>query len=357
VQRGVLQLEADLLGDDLALTGTPLENSLRDVWSLLAITAPGLFPSPHRFEEEYVRPIEGGENPGRMQRLQRRIRPFMMRRTKDLVAADLPEKQEQVITVELSAAHRKLYDRILQKERKKILGFIESDYDRQRFIVFRSLTLLRMLALDPRIVDAEHAAVPSSKLTALLDHLDEVIAEGHRSIVFSQFTSFLDHVAEELDRRGVPSVMLDGSTRNRAEVVESFRAGAAPVFLISLKAGGFGLTLTEADYVFLMDPWWNPAAENQAIDRAHRIGQTKHVIVYRYVTEGTIEEKVLGLQRKKAELFDSLMSEGDEVAPGPASGSGASGGPAALLGGPSSSHGQAFSREITADDIRDLFDG
>lgn len=338
----------------LALTGTPLENSLRDVWSLLAITAPGLFPSPHRFEEEYVRPIEGGENPGRMQRLQRRIRPFMMRRTKDLVAADLPEKQEQVITVELSAAHRKLYDRILQKERKKILGFIESDYDRQRFIVFRSLTLLRMLALDPRIVDAEHAEVPSSKLTALLPHLDEVVAEGHRSIVFSQFTSFLDHVAEELDRRGVPFVMLDGSTRNRAEVVESFRAGTAPVFLISLKAGGFGLTLTEADYVFLMDPWWNPAAENQAIDRAHRIGQTKHVIVYRYVTEGTIEEKVLGLQRKKAELFDSLMSEGDEAGSGPASGSGPSGGPTS---GASGGGGQAFSREITADDIRDLFDG
>src|SRR5699024_10592877 len=128
----------------LALTGTPLENSLRDVWSLLSITAPGLFPSPHRFDEEYVRPIESGENPGRMQRLQRRIRPFMMRRTKDLVAADLPEKQEQVITVELNAAHRKLYDQMLQKERKKILGFIDSEYDKQRFIVFRSLTLLRM---------------------------------------------------------------------------------------------------------------------------------------------------------------------------------------------------------------------
>ncbi|RAE43778.1 ATP-dependent helicase, partial [Burkholderia multivorans] len=120
---------------------------------------------------------------------------------------------------------------------------------------------------------------------------------------------FLDHVAEELEARGIPYVSLDGSTRNRAEVVEAFRTGTAPVFLISLKAGGFGLTLTEADYVFLMDPWWNPAAENQAIDRAHRIGQTKHVIVYRYVAEGTIEEKVLGLQRKKAELFDDLMSE------------------------------------------------
>ena len=142
-----------------------------------------------------------------------------------------------------------------------------------------------------------------------MDRLDDVIAEGHRSIIFSQFTSFLDQVAAVLERRGVPHVVLDGSTRNRGAVVESFRSGEAPVFLISLKAGGFGLNLTEADYVFLMDPWWNPATENQAIDRAHRIGQTKSVMVYRYVAEGTIEEKVLALQKRKAELFDSLMSD------------------------------------------------
>ncbi|WP_166969249.1 DEAD/DEAH box helicase [Brevibacterium atlanticum] len=322
----------------LALTGTPLENSLRDVWSLFQITAPGLFPSARRFEEEYVRPIESGENPGRMVRLQRRIRPFMLRRPKDLVAAELPEKQEQVITVELNSAHRKLYDRVLQKERKKILGFIDDEYDKQRFIVFRSLTLLRMLALDPAIVDAEHTEVPSSKLAALMDRLEDVIAEGHRSIVFSQFTSFLDRVAGALDARGIPYVVLDGSTRNRGAVVEAFRTGEAPVFLISLKAGGFGLNLTEADYVFLMDPWWNPAAENQAIDRAHRIGQTKNVMVYRYVAEGTIEQKVLDLQKRKAELFDSLMSDA-----GTFEGRGPS--------------GQAFSPTVTAEDIKALLEG
>ncbi|WP_228278241.1 DEAD/DEAH box helicase [Brevibacterium limosum] len=322
----------------LALTGTPMENSLKDVWSLFSITAPGLFPSAHRFDDEYVRPIESGENPGRMQRLQRRIRPFMMRRTKDLVAADLPEKQEQVITVELNSAHRKLYDRVLQKERKKILGFIDSAYDKQRFIVFRSLTLLRMLALDPSIVDAEHAEVPSSKLAALVERLDDVIAEGHRSIVFSQFTSFLAHVAAELEARGIPYVLLDGSTRNRGAVVDAFRSGEAPVFLISLKAGGFGLNLTEADYVFLMDPWWNPASENQAIDRAHRIGQTKNVMVYRYVAEGTIEQKVLALQKRKAELFDDLMSDtGTYEGRGPG--------------------GQAFSQTVTAADIKGLLEG
>ncbi|GAA1555430.1 DEAD/DEAH box helicase [Brevibacterium picturae] len=322
----------------LALTGTPLENSLRDVWSILSITSPGLFPSAHRFDKEYVRPIEVGEDSGRMQRLQKRMRPFMMRRSKGLVAADLPEKQEQVITVELNSAHRKLYDRVLQKERKKILGFIDSDYDKQRFIVFRSLTLLRMLALDPSIVDAEHSEIPSSKLAALMERLDEVLAEGHRSIIFSQFTSFLTKIADDLDRRGVPYVVLDGSTRNRGAVVEEFRSGSAPVFLISLKAGGFGLNLTEADYVFLMDPWWNPATENQAIDRAHRIGQTKNVMVYRYVTEGTIEEKVLALQKKKAELFDSLMSDA-----GTFEGRGPS--------------GQAFSQTVTAEDIRGLLEG
>ncbi|SMX95159.1 Superfamily II DNA or RNA helicase, SNF2 family [Brevibacterium sp. 239c] len=322
----------------LALTGTPMENSLRDVWSLFAITAPGLFPSAHRFEKEYVRPIEVGEDPGRLKGLQKRIRPLMLRRNKDLVAADLPEKQEQVINVELNAAHRKLYDRVLQKERKKILGFIDSEYDKQRFIVFRSLTLLRMLALDPRIVDGEHEGVPSSKLAALMERLEDVVAEGHRSIVFSQFTSFLTKIAEDLDHRGIPYVVLDGSTRNRGRIVEEFRTGAAPVFLISLKAGGFGLNLTEADYVFLMDPWWNPATENQAIDRAHRIGQTKNVMVYRYVAEGTIEEKVLALQKKKAELFDSLMTDG-----------GASDG--------RSPNGQAFSQTVTAEDIRELLEG
>src|SRR5699024_3984739 len=150
---------------------------------------------------------------------------------------------------------------------------------------------------------------PSSKLNELMARLSEILPEGHRVLIFSQFTSFLSRLGEKLDDRDIEYAYLDGSTRDRAAVVEEFRSGQAPVFLISLKASGFGLNLTEADYVFLMDPWWNPAAENQAIDRAHRIGQTKSVMVYRYVAEGTIEQKVLALQRRKAELFDSLMSE------------------------------------------------
>lgn len=301
----------------LAITGTPMENSLTDLWSLLSLTAPGLFPSMPRFREEYVKPIEKHDDSQdsraradqRMARLRRRIRPFVLRRTKDLVATDLPEKQEQVVRVPLEPQHRRLYEQVLQRERQKLLGLVE-DLDRNRFIVFRSLTLLRMLALDPAIVDQEHAAVPSSKLEALMGKLEEVLAEGHRVIVFSQFTSFLTRVAERLEQQQVPFSYLDGSTDDRAGAIASFREGELPVFLISLKAGGFGLTLTEADYVFLLDPWWNPAAEAQAVDRAHRIGQQRSLMVYRMVAEGTIEEKVVALQQRKSALFSSL-TDGD----------------------------------------------
>ncbi|MDN5900006.1 MAG: DEAD/DEAH box helicase, partial [Brachybacterium sp.] len=299
-------------GFRLAITGTPMENSLDDLWAIFDLVAPGLLGTALGFRKRYTLPIETGDHPGRMELLRRRVRPFLLRRTKELVAAELPEKQEQVLTVTLSPEHRAVYDSVLQRERKKVLGLIDTDLDRSRFIVFRSLTLLRMLALDPSLVDAEeYADVPSSKLEALFDRLEEVIGDGHRVLLFSQFTSYLDRVATELERREVRYSHLDGSTRDRDAAVTDFREGDAPVFLISLKAGGFGLTLTEADYVFLLDPWWNPAAENQAVDRAHRIGQERQVMVYRMIAEDTIEEKVLALQRRKAELFDALTDGGE----------------------------------------------
>jgi len=320
----------------IAVTGTPLENSLTDLRALFALTAPGLFPSARRFREEYVQPIEQGKVPEneeggeyrqrRLERLRRRIRPLMLRRTKDLVAADLPEKQVQEVFVELSPAHRARYDAVLQRERQKLLGLL-ADLDRNRFIVFRSLTMLRMLALSPQLIDENDTAIGSSKLDVLIEHIQELRAEGHRALVFSQFTSFLDLAATRLEAEGIAYAHLDGSTRRRTEVIDDFRGGEQPVFLISLKAGGFGLTLTEADYVFLLDPWWNPAAEAQAIDRTHRIGQTSRVFVYRLIASGTIEEKVLALQQRKARLFTAVMD--DEA---------------------------MFSQALTADDIRGLLE-
>jgi SNF2 family DNA or RNA helicase len=297
----------------LAITGTPLENSLMDLWSLLSIVAPGLFPSPQRFTEQWRRPIERGSDPALLPALRRRVRPLMLRRTKELVAEDLPPKQEQVVAVSLNARHRKLYQTHLQRERRRVLGLVD-DLDRNRFAILRSLTLLRQLALDPALVDPEHAAVSSSKADVFLDQVREVVGEGHRALVFSQFTGFLRRIGARLEEAGLPYAYLDGQTRDRAGAIAEFRDGGAPVFLISLKAGGFGLNLTEADYCFVLDPWWNPAAEAQAVDRAHRIGQDRTVMVYRLVAQDTIEEKVMALQARKRELFtrvvddDALMS-------------------------------------------------
>jgi hypothetical protein len=294
----------------LALTGTPMENNLMELWSLLSIAAPGLFPDPKRFSEHYARPIERGGDTERLARLRRRIKPLVKRRTKELVAADLPAKQEQTLDVELHPRHRKLYETHLQRERQKILGLL-GDFDRNRFTILRSITLLRQLSLHPGLADDGHAAIPCAKLGALVEQLGDVIGGGHRALVFSQFTGFLAKVRERLDHDGIGYCYLDGSTRKRDRVLERFKDGEDPVFLISLKAGGFGLNLTEADYCFLLDPWWNPATEAQAIDRTHRIGQTRPVMVYRLIARDTIEEKVVALAQRKAALFSGVMDDGD----------------------------------------------
>jgi superfamily II DNA or RNA helicase len=310
----------------VAITGTPMENNLTELWSLLSITAPGLFPNPDRFREYYAKPIEKGGNNELLAQLRRRIKPLIKRRTKEQVAADLPEKQEQVLDVDLHPRHRKLYQTHLQRERQKVLGLL-GDVDRNRFTILRSLTLLRQLSLHAGLVDAEHADVPSAKLDALVEQVLDVAGGGHRALVFSQFTRFLRIAQQKLEAAGVATCYLDGSTTNRAAVLDQFKTGTAPAFLISLKAGGFGLNLTEADYVFLLDPWWNPATEAQAVDRVHRIGQTKNVMVYRLISAGTIEEKVMALKARKAELFSSVIdSDG------------------------------AFGSALDADDIRALFD-
>lgn len=297
----------------VAVTGTPMENNLMELWSLLSITAPGLFPSPKRFAEYYQRPIERDGDDERLALLRRRIAPFMLRRTKEDVAADLPPKQEQVLELDLHPRHRKIYDMQLQRERQRVLGLLD-EMDANRFQIFQSLTLLRQLSLDASLVDEKNVGIPSAKLDALMEMLEDVIAEGHRVLVFSQFTRYLALARERLDGAGIRYAYLDGRTRKRADAIEHFRSGSAPVFLISLKAGGFGLNLTEADYVVLLDPWWNPATEAQAVDRAHRIGQERAVMVYRLVSRDTIEEKVMALKAEKAALFEGVM--GDSAAGG-----------------------------------------
>ena len=348
----------------IAITGTPLENSLMDLWALMSIAAPGLLPDPERFGQVYRKPIDRGDTEA-LERLRRRMRPFLLRRTKEQVAADLPAKTEQVLAVELGAKHRKAYDQRLARERQRILGLLEEDTAQSRFIALKALTTLRQMALDPALVDGQagdnasrtdspgkkpvrgmtgKAATapskgqpgpgrrpsPSAKVEVLLEHLGPIVSEGHRALIFSQFTRYLSGVREHLEDAGVRTAYMDGSTPDRQKVIDAFRAGEAEVFLISLKAGGFGLTLTEADYVFLLDPWWNPQAEEQAVDRTHRIGQDKPVMVYRLVSADTIEEKVMALKEKKAELFARVV-EGTGGAEGAAGAAGAGGlSPAAL---------------------------
>lgn len=293
----------------VAITGTPMENNLMELWAMFSIVAPGLLGTPTQFAERYRNPIERGQDSERLVQLRRRIRPLLMRRTKSEVVSDLPPKTEQIMELELGPKHRRAYQRFLQRERRKVLGLI-GDMDRNRFQIFRSLTLLRQAALDVALVDPDQESPPSTKLDALMELVESAAAEGHRMLVFSQFTRFLARARDRLDAASVSYCYLDGRTRNRAAVLDDFRSGSAPVFLISLKAGGVGLNLTEADYCVLTDPWWNPATEQQAIDRTHRIGQTKPVMVYRLVAKDTIEDKVMALSARKAALVASVMADG-----------------------------------------------
>ncbi|MDJ1370746.1 DEAD/DEAH box helicase [Gulosibacter molinativorax] len=291
----------------LVITGTPLENNLLEFWALVSLAAPGLLGNRQRFTEFYRTPIERDKNSERLALLQRRVQPFLLRRSKDLVAAELPPKQEQTIEVTLHPRHRKLYDVQFQRERQRLLGLID-DVNANRFQIFQSLTLLRQLALDPALVDAGHA--PSGKLDALIELLTEAHEEGHRVLVLSQFTRFLGSARDRAEEAGLDWCYLDGSTTDRQQVIDEFRNGNAPVFFVSLKAGGFGLNLVEADYVVLLDPWWNPAVEEQAIDRTHRLGQHRPVFVYRLVAANTIEQKVIALRESKAELFARVLDGG-----------------------------------------------
>lgn len=291
----------------LVVTGTPMENNLLELWALVSLAAPGLLGGLKAFKENYDKPIADGDS-ARLARLKKRLRPFVLRRTKEQVVPELPAKTEQVLEVELEPAHRKAYDRRFQRVRQEVLGLVQ-DVDSNRFKILQSLTLLRQLALDPSLVDEGNG--PSAKLEMLREMIADAVAEGHKVLIFSQFTSFLRKAKDVAAELGIEHGYLDGGTSGpkRKELIDGFSSGDFPLFFISLKSGGFGINLTTADYCILLDPWWNPAAESQAIDRAHRIGQENPVYVYRLVAKDTIESKVLALQAKKTALFNDVLGE------------------------------------------------
>ncbi|MDO5728925.1 MAG: DEAD/DEAH box helicase [Actinomycetaceae bacterium] len=291
----------------IAATGTPIENTVTDLWAIMNVVNPGLLPGLKRFNHHYRRPIETDGDHRTLERLHKLTEPFMRRRTKDLVATELPDKIEQTISIELDPAHQRAYDRYLNDQRGRVLGLLENPRENATSIL-AALTKLRMLALDPALINADWEGGDSAKTQLLVDHLISLTGRGHRALVFSQFTSYLKRLARAVNDAGITSTYLDGTTRNRDHVIARFKEGDAQVFLISLKAGGTGLTLTEADYVYVMDPWWNPAVETQAIDRAHRIGQQKTVNVYRLCAANTIEHKVMALQEHKRSIVDRVMT-------------------------------------------------
>jgi superfamily II DNA or RNA helicase len=290
----------------LALTGTPIENRLLDLWSLFAFAQPGLLGAQTSFRRQYP-----AEDPAATARLRRRVHHFLLRRTKAQVAPELPPRTEDEIVVDLEGAQRRLYDAELKRARAQLLG-VETNraLDAVRFNVLASLLRLRQICCHPALVSEAHADLPSAKLDALLERLEELRDEGQQVLVFSQFVSLLELIRTRLAGAGIAHLMLTGQTENRAELVERFQSDRSQtVFLLSLKAAGFGLNLTAASYVILCDPWWNPAVEAQAIDRTHRIGQTQPVVAYRLVAADTVEQKILAMQREKAALASAVVQE------------------------------------------------
>jgi SNF2 family DNA or RNA helicase len=296
-----------------ALTGTPVENAVRDIWSIMNFLMPGYLGNRGDFKERYEQALNaGGEGAiAAQQRLARRLRPFLLRRTKKLVAKELPDKIEQITYCELTESQRALYEEVSTAVRREVTRLTgEKDKNKARMVMLTALLRLRQTCCDLRLLGLEKPpdeAACSAKLDLLEELLQEALDGGHRVLVFSQFSTMLGLIKKRLESSDIAHCYLDGGTKNRQAEVDRFQAGEAPVFLISLKAGGTGLTLTAADTVVHFDPWWNPAVEAQATDRAHRIGQKKVVTVYKLIARGTVEEKVLKLQEKKKAVIAATV--------------------------------------------------
>jgi SNF2 family DNA or RNA helicase len=325
----------------MALTGTPIENHLGDLWSIFEFLNPGMLGSNKRFNDmiragttaskSVTQENGSGEDaPSEaaksavLSQIAQALRPFVLRRAKSQVLKDLPKKTEQTIVCQMEPAQRKVYDDLRAYYHDQLIDQLDAPGDREgrspgiggkpAFMVLEALLRLRQAACHPGLIDAKRSTEPSAKLDSLLDRLADVIDEGSKALVFSQFTSMLSLVKPKLDERGIKYCYLDGQTRNRRDVVKQFQEdGEFPLFLISLKAGGFGLNLTAAEYVFILDPWWNPAVEAQAIDRTHRIGQTKPVFAYRMVCQDTVEQRIIDLQDRKRKLAEAIVGGDDSL--------------------------------------------
>lgn len=294
----------------LALSGTPIENNAGDLWSIFEFLNPGMLGRSTAFRTHIADP----DSRESRELVAKGLRPFILRRTKKQVAAELPDRLEETIVCNMDEEQRRLYDELRLHYRDSLLGLVqEQGIARTRMHVLEALLRLRQAACHPALLKRGDESEPYAKLDVLIPHLQELVAEGHKALVFSQFTSMLSIVRDHLDKQGVTYEYLDGKTRDRKARVTRFQEDeSCQVFLISLKAGGLGLNLTAADYVFLLDPWWNPAVEAQAIDRAHRVGQTKTVFAYRLICRDTVEEKIAELQKQKRELADAIL-EGDDT--------------------------------------------
>jgi SNF2 family DNA or RNA helicase len=296
----------------LCLTGTPLENHLGDLWSLFDFLNPGGLGDERQFQRHYRTPIERHGDARRAEALKRRVRPLLLRRTKDQVAQDLPPKMQILKTLALDEPQRDFYDGIrIAMHRRVQEAILRQGLERSRMTILDALLRLRQACCDPRLIGAgcESGSSGSAKLQWLTAALPEMIAEGRRIVVFSQFTAMLELIEAAVRDLAIPYHVLTGETRERTALVASFQAGNVPLFLISLKAGGTGLNLTAADTVIHYDPWWNPAAEMQATDRAHRIGQVRPVFVYKLIAQDTIEEKIMQLQSRKQSLVSLVYCD------------------------------------------------